>query len=79
MFKNFGFPTAYQWKRLAIHAVGAFLSGFGGYLILAGASLGEPSLLLTLDTVLGIFWGAITAGLASVYNFILYTFEAPQK
>lgn len=79
MFKDFGFPTNYQLKRLAIHAFGAFLGGAGAYLTAAGATLGEPSSLATVDTIVAMLLGSLSAGIVSVYNFVLYTFEKSQK
>lgn len=79
MFKNFGLPTKEQWKRIAINAGLAFLTGATSYLIAAGATVTEPKLLISLDFVLSTTYGAVTAGIFAVYKFILALFEAPQK
>ena len=78
MFSNFGWPTKEQWKRIALNAFLAFLTGFTGQLMLVGSSVNDPSVVLQYDFIVSTIVGAGTAGLFAVYKFILALFEAPQ-
>jgi len=78
MFTNFGLPTKEQWKRIAINAGIAFLTGFSLQLLQVGASITEPTLLLSFDFLLATLKGALYAGGFALYKFILALFEAPQ-
>ncbi len=78
MFSNFGLPTKEQWKRIALNAFLAFLTGFTGHLMLVGSSVNDPNVVLQYDFIVSTIVGAGTAGLFAVYKFILALFEAPQ-
>ncbi len=79
MFNNFSFPTAYQWKRIGVNALLAFMAGFTLHLVSVGSSINDPTIILTYDFVASTFVGSITAGTFAVYKFIVSLFEESQK
>jgi len=67
MFSNFGMPTAYQWKRIAVNAAIYFVGTLVGLL---GFTVSQGTPINVIDISMSTFLAALASASGSTVKFV---------